>query len=311
MARYPNFIIAGVVKGGSTSLYSWLAQHPQFAASDIKETAFFKAYHFDPEAVRLEDYLKHFAHAGDQPFVFEATPGYINGGEPLARYLDAHLPGLRVAIVLREPVERFRSYFDHNRGLLRLPKDASFSGYIDQCEAAMAGGAVPREADRGLYGGLYADKLQGWLDVFGDRLWIGFFDDLKRDAAGFTDGLCAWLGATPASASGVRFGVENASALPKSAGLHRIAMAANKYFEPVLRANNGLKTALRGVYRALNAAPKAPPAITPADTARLRAFYAEPNAQLLALLRARRPGLALPAWLTQGAGAASGQGAAA
>jgi hypothetical protein len=298
MARLPNLIIAGVVKGGSTSLYTYLAQHPQFAASDVKETAFFRAYHFDPATVRFEDYARHFVHAKDEPFVFEATPGYINGGAALARYLNERLPDLRVVIVLREPVERFRSYFDHHRGLLNLPKNADFGAYIDRCEAAMAGGATPKEVERGLYGGLYADKLEGWMDEFGDRLWIGFFDDLKRDASGFTDAICDWLGARRASDAGVSFGVENQSALPKNEALHRLAMSTYKRFEPLLRANHGLKSMIRDAYRKVNAAPKGPSRATDADVARLRAFYAEPNVRLRRLLAERRPDIALPAWLT-------------
>jgi len=48
-----------------------------------------------------------------------------------------------------------------------------------------------------------------------------------------------------------------------------------------------------------------------AGVALLRAFYAGPNARLLALLRARRPDLAPPPWLAQAGEAASGHGAVA
>src|SRR5690606_18327787 len=37
----PNFFIVGVVKGGTTSLYRYLVQHPQVYMSPVKETNFF------------------------------------------------------------------------------------------------------------------------------------------------------------------------------------------------------------------------------------------------------------------------------
>ena len=39
----------------------------------------------------------------------EATPGYFYGGETLARAIDASVPGVRIAIVFRDPVSRLVS----------------------------------------------------------------------------------------------------------------------------------------------------------------------------------------------------------
>src|SRR5688572_9516791 len=39
--RLPGFVVAGVARAGTTSLASWLAQHPEVHMSPIKETNYF------------------------------------------------------------------------------------------------------------------------------------------------------------------------------------------------------------------------------------------------------------------------------
>ena len=40
--RLPNLVIAGVPKAGTTSLFNYLAQHPDICPSDVKETRYFE-----------------------------------------------------------------------------------------------------------------------------------------------------------------------------------------------------------------------------------------------------------------------------
>ena len=43
IGQLPNFFLAGVSKGGTTSLYHYLRQHPQVYMCPIKEPMFFGA----------------------------------------------------------------------------------------------------------------------------------------------------------------------------------------------------------------------------------------------------------------------------
>jgi len=312
--RLPNFIVAGVMKGGTTSLFTWLAQHPDFFPSRVKETTFFRPFYenevgVDPETLSLDAYRRFFEEAGDQRFVFESTPGYINGGGRLARHLDAHLPDLRVAFVLREPVDRARSYFEFQQGLLNLPKNQRFADYVTECLAReREAGGRPDWPHRGLWGGRYADLLREWSDVFGPRMRVLFFEELKRDGRAFTEGLLAWLGARGLDACPIAFSVENRTYLPKNALLHRIAMLANDRFEPFLRRNRGLKTAARSLYYRFNG--EAKKARGDDGVAQARAYFAESNVALLRLLRERQPDVAPPGWLADAAPGQDGAAAA-
>jgi len=180
MARLPSVIVIGVIRGGATARCGWPARHPDCAASDAKETVFFKAYRFAPAAARLGDCRRHHAAAADRRFLSEATPKTLMGGAPQARFIRDDLPDLRFALVPRDPVARFRSHRAPTRGLTLLPPDACLSACIDRCEvargAAGPGGPAPRERDRGLY----ADPLEGRPDVFGEDLLI-----IQKEFEGF------------------------------------------------------------------------------------------------------------------------------
>ena len=52
----PNFLIIGTAKGGTTSLYHYLAQHPDIYMSPTKEPRFFAPEFYTNLKNRLEAY---------------------------------------------------------------------------------------------------------------------------------------------------------------------------------------------------------------------------------------------------------------
>src|SRR3712207_9448996 len=65
-ARLPNLIIAGVGKGGTTSLFRYLGQHPQVCASRVKELRYFQSLRYGEPMAPLDQYTRHFAHWNGQ-----------------------------------------------------------------------------------------------------------------------------------------------------------------------------------------------------------------------------------------------------
>jgi len=114
----PGFLILGAQRGGTTSLYRWLAQHPQVARPLEKEVQFFTL----DWGRGLDWYRRHFPAATEGRVTFEASPYYLY--HPLApkRVAEA-LPDAKLVAVLREPVARACSHVEHNRrlGLEHLP----------------------------------------------------------------------------------------------------------------------------------------------------------------------------------------------
>ena len=124
----PDFIIIGAQKSGTTSLFHYLAQHPQLKASWRKEVHFFdgglsprrdnhaRGEHWYRSNFPLVDDMT----AGDQ--AFEASPLYLF--HPLAPARMAELlPDVRLIAVLRHPVERALSHYFHEvrKGRETLP----------------------------------------------------------------------------------------------------------------------------------------------------------------------------------------------
>jgi hypothetical protein len=106
----PNFIIIGAQKSGTTSLYFYLQQHPKIRISNVKEIHYFtKNYNKAPTW-----YFDHF----EQPekdaswITGEATPMYLFDPRVPKRMRDL-LPDVKIIVLLRNPVDRAYSHFQH------------------------------------------------------------------------------------------------------------------------------------------------------------------------------------------------------
>jgi len=116
----PDFIIVGAQKSGTSSLYSYLSQHPQIVPSYKKEVHFFSGG-LDPSVDSysrgVEWYRAHFPLTKDtngEKKVFEASPSYFF--HPLAAERIAQtLPNIKIIVLLRSPTERAISHYFHSR----------------------------------------------------------------------------------------------------------------------------------------------------------------------------------------------------
>lgn len=107
--RRPNFFVVGGMKCGSTSIYSYLCQHPQIIPALKKEIHFFNNY-YDRG---LNWYTSHFFPLTEgQGFqTGEATPCLSEYG--VWERIAQHYPDLKLIVVLRNPVERAYSHYNH------------------------------------------------------------------------------------------------------------------------------------------------------------------------------------------------------
>jgi hypothetical protein len=122
----PNFLIAGVKKAATTSLYNYLHQHPQVFMSGVKEAKYFLYDPANPEHVKasltvfpvrtLQAYAELFAGANGALAIGEASPGYIDSAWAAQR-IHALIPKVKLIFCLRNPVEReYSSYLMRVRG---------------------------------------------------------------------------------------------------------------------------------------------------------------------------------------------------
>lgn len=114
----PDFIIIGAQRSGSTSLYKYLIQHPGILPGSMKEVHFFDAnYHKG-----VSWYRSFFPLAATMQNMADSRDGLVLTGEATPYYLfyphapqriHETLPKIKLIAILRNPVERAYSHYQH------------------------------------------------------------------------------------------------------------------------------------------------------------------------------------------------------
>jgi hypothetical protein len=207
----PRGLIIGTQRGGTSSLYRYLSDHPGVASPLRKEVEYFSRNY----GRRQRWYRAHFTFAPSRRFSFEATPDYLL--HPLVpSRVAAGLPEVRCVVLLRDPVERAYSHFRHMTRLGYETEDfedalAAEDGRIQPDLERLAEDPLydPKELLRYSYvaRGRYAEHLSRWFEVLPrDRFLIirseDFYADTPRWFGEITQffGLADWQ---PASFSNV------------------------------------------------------------------------------------------------------------
>ena len=178
----PDFTIIGATKCGTTSLFSYLTEHPQVLVPHRKEINFFN-HNFE---LGVPWYLAHFpAIADSSEFITgEASPFYIYSVQVINRIKEL-FPDLKLIVMLRNPVERTISEYYHaaNHGL----ETRSLEAIIElETERLAIHSRTEAMQDFGyLLNSIYVEKLVQWRNNFpSDNILIieseSFFSDTAR-----------------------------------------------------------------------------------------------------------------------------------
>lgn len=272
--RLPNLVIVGVGRGGTTSLFQYLGQHPDIGTADVKEVRYFNALRHGEQLAPLDSYAAHFSHCTER-YAIEATPGYFSGGETVARAMRETCPGVRAVVSLRAPAERCWSWFKFVKSRTRIPREMTFDAYLDRCEELYeqgVDGTVENQPYYGLGGGCYDEWLDGWLGEFGDDFRMVFFDDVVADPERTVTDLCCWLGLDTDPVATVAFDSNNTAEQYRQRHLQRMALAINRRGERFFREHQATKRMLRQAYYTVNKGPSEP-SMSDAARTRLDDFY--------------------------------------
>lgn len=101
---FPNFVILGAQRGGTTSLFDYLARHPQVIPAFRKEIHFYDLHY----SRGVGWYRAHFPMArqmSEGVITGEATPNYLVHPDA-PRRLRTVTPDARLVVMLRDPTER-------------------------------------------------------------------------------------------------------------------------------------------------------------------------------------------------------------
>lgn len=251
----PDLLVIGVPKAGTSSLFTYLAQHPDICASTKKEIDFFSGTAPDGRAGPVAEYERFFDHRSSERYALEATPSYCYGGPRVRDAIRATLGTPRLVLVLREPIERLWSAYTFQRSLGHLPGIHSFAEYVAACEQDAR--AHPSIMDqgylKGLSIGMYGGYVPQWVEMFGTDLRVVFFDDLRADPARVVRDICVWLDIDAEVTEHLSYGTRNPTLHPRSVAAARGAAVARNLSHRVLSRAPGLRRGLRDAYLRLNA----------------------------------------------------------
>lgn len=229
----PDIIVIGAARSGTTSLYTYLQQHPQVYMSPLKETDFFAhegetvdyqgpadAYAYNRDTVTdAAQYRQLFADRMPGQVAGEASPMYLYFSARAAERIHHHAPDAKLIAIFRNPVDRAYSDF---LNMVRLGWEPvhDFARALAAEDERIANHWSPYYHYRAK--GFYAQQLSDYLERF-DRTQMRFylFEDLLEDTAALMNDVFTFVGVDP------RISIDtarrhNRSGLPKSRLLHRL-----------------------------------------------------------------------------------------
>ena len=122
--KKPNFIIIGAMKAATTSLYTYIKQHPDIFMTKVKEPMFFNNFNQNTDfkvlgnkskkVNSLLDYFSMFSSVKNESAIGEASPAYIYN-ENAPHLIKEHLPDVKIIAILRQPTDRAYSNFLHTK----------------------------------------------------------------------------------------------------------------------------------------------------------------------------------------------------
>jgi hypothetical protein len=246
-----HVILAGPTRTGTTSLFRYFLQVENLSCSNVKETNFFLDAIWDQGAahVRME-YEKFFS--AQKSIYLKASPMYFCGGTPVATAIANCLgrDAVKIIVVLRDPVERFISLYNH----IELKRDAdfdlTFQQFFDICGNSTRNQTTSLKdvSNIGLLEGNYGVLLEEWLNIFpAKNLHIVFFEQLLKEPTVVQESLCRFLEIP--TIRGTDIGSYNETRFVKSDFLHNYTMRMNNALEPVFnRMPDWIRNSLRNAY---------------------------------------------------------------
>lgn len=183
-----DFICVGAEKCGTTWLAEMLRQHPRVFVPPQKELHYFNRkfdedpsldnYNFDKP---VKWYLSFFEPAKPGQIKGEICPSYLWDEHAPYRIYEFN-PGLKIFMILRDPVERtlsaYRFYIQ--KGLIRREEIRR---------------SLSKHADLILARSAYFAQVKRYFDLFPpEQIRVYFFEDLRKDAPAFLRRVESFLG---------------------------------------------------------------------------------------------------------------------
>ena len=304
LSKHRFLIIGGASKAGTTSVFTYLSEHPQICASATKETRFF----LDPDyPLRSEmrcqrdgpdAYLSFFdvqAAGSEKTWKLEATPDYLYSPRT-PDLIKQTLPNACFIFILREPSRRLLSFYQFGRQLNEISRAMTFDDYVELQKNNPLSGRAQQKYRHPVFDALehgrYSHYLGRFLELFGrPAVYIGFYEELQRDPHSFMIPICQWADIDETFYQDYSFQIKNAGFTARSSRLHRVYFETRARARRLVRQRPRLRSALRqmghkvnSVYQRLNSTKREQVLMSHSTKDFIAAYYQDEPARLKELL---------------------------
>ncbi len=225
--NYRYLIVGGTTKAATTSLFTYLADHPAICAATYKETRFFLSSDYPlPSKYRykddVEEYNLLFSNSDGTQLRMESTPDYLYCDQARER-IAASLPCVKLIFSLREPISRLISWYRFAKQIGKLPQTLGFDAYVELLFTSTECYEERNEQHlQTLQQGCYTIYLKHYFNQFGqDNIHILFYEELAAQPADTMAKLCNFAGIDANFYDNYGFKVTNRTQEMRNSELHR------------------------------------------------------------------------------------------
>ena len=228
MPRKVNLFIIGAAKCGTTSLFRYLEQRPDFYTTQPKEPRFF-AKDIPATHRPITDevaYARLYCNATDRHrYIVDASPAYMYSCVA-AEEIHQYNPDARIVVMLRPPAEAVHSV--HAQYLWQSDEDvADFAQAWKLSDARAQGRHLPPYCRNPLvlqYNtfALFGEQLERYYRCFNkEQIFPILLEEMQQDVSQVYTRLMTWLGLDP-NIVPINFSVRNANTVHRSHILMRV-----------------------------------------------------------------------------------------
>lgn len=301
VSDYQYLIVGGTTKAATTSLFTYLADHPAVCAASYKETRFFldkryplpSKYRYDAD---VEVYNLLFSECAENQLRLESTPDYLYCLSACER-IAMLLPKAKLVFSLREPISRLFSWYRFAKQIGKLPQSIDFDDYVDlqfniatsECpkktidpqDANHVENITHEQHLQTLQQGCYAPYLKQYLERFGkERIHTLFYEDLSTQPSNVLEDVCHFASINGDFYKNYEFKVTNRTETMRNAEIHqkyrsfRFQVRQWTHNRPLIhRFLRGMRRAIEPLYLRLNTRPNESVSISEKTQRRLIDYY--------------------------------------
>ena len=252
---FPNFLIVGSAKSGTTSLYHYLNQHPQVYMSPVKEPLFFCSVDADKDILEKElypvslddvvsdphDYTDLFSGVSSEKAIGEASVYYLLDHKKTIKNIKEYIPEwqeLNIVIILRNPIDAcFSHYQMYSQYLKNFLGEKNILTFEESLEAEQERISKGYMALAHFHWFFYYQQVKDYMDNF-DNVRIYLQTDLKNNPGRLIEDLFEFVGVNNTFVPELKGERYNVSGVPQSNLLYRLLISegiVRKMIRPVLR----------------------------------------------------------------------------